>query len=333
MSQNNNFMNVLQDLMGQLGDVMSEVTNPTRSDSWEWQYLDLIRDILENGDDRVDRTGTGTRALFGKTLDIDLRKGFPAVTTKKLAWKKVKSELKFFIEGSSDERRLAEIEYGTRDASKTTIWTDNANASYWKPKAKFEGDLGRVYGVQWRHWKTYEEITEYSHANEEYITRVFPKGEVDQLVELINKLKTNNTDRRMIISAWNPGELDQMALPPCHMMAQFFVAKGELSCQMYQRSVDTMLGLPFNIASYALLTHQLAQICGLKVGRLIMNLGDVHIYKNHLEGAELQLEREPLDVPALQLNPDVMDIEAFEMDDSTLVGYKSLDAIKLDMAV
>jgi thymidylate synthase len=329
MSEQNNFFDILQNLVDEYS---AHLPPQPRSDSWEWKYLDLIRDILENGDDRVDRTGTGTRALFAKTLDIDLRKGFPAVTTKKLAWKSVKAELIWFLEGSSDERRLAEITHGTRDALKTTIWTDNANASYWKPKAEFEGDLGRVYGVQWRNWKTYIQVSPGGLPLEEDAHYVEGKP-IDQLAELINKLKTNPTDRRMIISAWNPGELDQMALPPCHMMAQFFVSKGELSCQMYQRSVDTMLGLPFNIASYALLTHMLAQVCDLGVGRLVMNLGDVHIYKNHIEGAELQLDREPLEVPTLSLNMGHTEIAQFTMNDIALDNYKSLDAIKLDMAV
>ena len=334
--------NQLHNLFGSLIDAMQERMPEIfheRSDTWEWQYLDLIREILEEGDDRVDRTGVGTRALFGKTLDINLAKGFPAVTTKKLAWKSVASELFWFAEGSGDERRLAEILHGTRDASKTTIWTDNANAGYWKPKAKFEGDLGRVYGVQWRHYKKFEilesnDSVEHSGVNgRTHFNAKVRETEIDQLVELIAKLKTNPTDRRMIMTAWNPAELDQMALPPCHMMAQFFVAKGKLSCQMYQRSVDTMLGLPFNIASYALLTHMLAQVCGLGVGRLIMNLGDVHIYKNHLDGAEEQLEREPLAPPTLKLNPEITDISGFTLADVSLEGYKSLEAIKLDMAV
>lgn len=325
-------LEALGELMNELGDMFGEDLD-TRLDTWEYQYLDLIEDILTNGDDRQDRTGTGTRALFGKTLDIDLRKGFPAVTTKKLAWKAVKAELIWFLEGSSDERRLAEITHGTRDPSKTTIWSENANADYWKPKAKFEGDLGRVYGVQWRHFKKYKEDTYYSYASEEMVTNVKSNGEVDQLMELIHKLKTNNTDRRMIMTAWNPAELDQMALPPCHMMAQFFVSKGELSCQMYQRSVDVMLGLPFNIASYALLTHMLAHVCGLGVGRLIMNLGDVHIYKNHLEGAELQLERIPTEPPTLEMNMGHTDIMQFTINDLALDNYNPQESIKLDMAV
>ena len=189
-----------------------------------------------------------------------------------------------------------------------------------------------MYGYQWRHWPKYTQ-TQFNEYGDPYTEEVYTRSEIDQLAELINKLKANNTDRRMIISAWNVGELEQMALPPCHMMAQFFVSKGELSCQMYQRSVDTMLGLPFNIASYALLTHMLAQVCGLKAGRLIMNLGDVHIYKNHIEGAETQLEREPREVPTLHLNPEVMDIEGFEMGDIMLDNYDPMDPINLKMAV
>lgn len=295
---------------------------------WEQQYLDLVRDIYTNGDDRIDRTGVGTRALFGKALDIDLTLGFPAVTTKTLAWKAVTSELLWFLEGSGDERRLAEILHGTRDSSKKTIWTDNAEADYWKPKALREGDLGRVYGVQWRSWR-----------NGRHEPRVDKDGhtwhlpvEIDQVSDVVKKLKTNPTDRRMIISAWNPGELDQMALPPCHMMAQFFVRKGKLSCQMYQRSVDVMLGLPFNIASYALLTHMLADSCGLEAERLVMNLGDTHIYSNHLEGAETQLSRTPTEAPKLVLvsRDSVFD---YTMSDFTLENYNPQAAIKLPMAV
>lgn len=305
--------------------------------TWENQYLNLVKDILENGDDRQDRTGTGTRALFGKTLDIDLRDGFPAMTTKKLAWKSVVSELLWFLEGTSDERRLAEILHGTRDSEKRTIWTDNASADYWKPKAKFDGDLGNVYGVQWRHWKQYDICEAVDHITHEdgsntFLNAKVKQTEIDQVAELVKKLKTNPTDRRMIISAWNVGELDNMALPPCHMMAQFFVSRGELSCQMYQRSVDTMLGLPFNIASYALLTHLLAQVTGLGVGRLVMNLGDVHIYKDHLEGAEEQLTRTPLVPPTLVLYCGVNDIDKFRMNDIGLVGYESLSPIKMKMS-
>lgn len=288
--------------------------------TWETQYLDLVEDILRNGDDRVDRTGVGTRAVFGRHLDIDLTQGFPAVTTKKLAWKAVVSELLWFLEGSSDERRLCEILHGTRDPSKKTIWSDNAQADYWKPKAKFDGDLGPVYGVQWRGWLA--TIEDGSHRH------------IDQVVEVINKLKTNPTDRRMIISAWNVADLGAVALPPCHMMAQFFVEKGRLSCNMYQRSVDTMLGLPFNIASYALLVHMLAQVTNLQIGRLIMSLGDTHIYSNHLEAAKLQHDRTPTQPPFLLLNPAIKDIDSFTMADvGSLGGYTPQESIKMEMAV
>ncbi len=299
--------------------------------TWEQQYLDLVEDILRNGDDRVDRTGVGTRAVFGRHLDIDLTQGFPAVTTKRLAWNSVVSELLWFLEGSSDERRLAEILHGTRDPSKKTIWSDNAQADYWKPKAKFDGDLGPVYGVQWRGWIGY---TQDEIATKCFGHPVLDHRHIDQVEDVVNKLKTNPTDRRMIISAWNVADLGRVALPPCHMMAQFFVEKGRLSCSMYQRSVDTMLGLPFNIASYALLTHMLAQVADLKIGRLIMNLGDTHIYLNHLEGAKTQLDRTPTSPPFILLNPAIKDIDGFTMKDiGSLCDYNPQAAIKMEMAV
>jgi thymidylate synthase len=302
--------------------------------TWEQQYLDLVEDILRNGDDRVDRTGVGTRAVFGRHMDINLQDGFPAVTTKKLAWKAVVSELLWFLEGSSDERRLAEILHGTRDSAKQTIWTANAQADYWKPKAKFDGDLGPVYGNQWRHWKTYKtETNPYGEHSAYRGETTFRGPEIDQIAELIKKLKTNNTDRRMIISAWNVAELNNVALPPCHMMAQFFVEKDRLSCSMYQRSVDTMLGLPFNIASYALLTHMLARVASLDVGRLIMNLGDTHIYLNHLEGAKTQLDRTPTAAPTLIIRAREQDIDGFVMNDFELLDYSPQASIKMEMAV
>lgn len=302
--------------------------------SWEEKYLDLVEEIVRKGNDRPDRTGVGTRALFAKTLDIDLTAGFPAVTTKKLAWKAVVSELLWFIEGSGDERRLAEILHGTRDSERKTIWSANAEADYWAPKAQFKGDLGRVYGVQWRHWKKFTPTTApYDGGGVQAAPDHFKVSEVDQLAQLINTLKTNPTDRRMIISAWNVGELDQMALPPCHMLAQFFVMGKHLSCQMYQRSVDVMLGLPFNIASYALLTHLVAQATGLVPQRLVLNLGDVHIYQNHITGAHEQLLRRPFNPPKLEVNPDILDINKFTMKDISLVKYKHHEPIKMDMAV
>jgi len=322
--------NMFAGLIDQLETAMPGLFE-SRSDTWEWQYLDLIREILEEGDDRIDRTGVGTRAIFGKHLDIDLQKGFPAVTTKKLAWKAVKSELIWFLEGSDDERRLCEILHGTRDDSKKTIWTDNANADYWKPKANYPGHVGHIYGFQWRHWPKYT----LNKAESNIMSMdVYERSAVDQVAELVKKLKENPTDRRMLITAFNVGEIDKMALPPCHMMAQFFVEKGRLSCSVYMRSIDTMLGLPFNIASYALLTHMLAQVCNLSVGRLIMNLGDTHIYKNHLEGAEQQLERVPSMPPKLSLNTSITEIDGFRMDDiHALVDYDPQESIKLDMAV
>lgn len=312
----------------------------TQSKVWEYQYLDLIDDILRGGDDRVDRTGVGTRALFGKHLDIDLTKGFPAVTTKKLAWRAVVSELLWFLEGSSDERRLAEILHGTRDADKKTIWTENAQAPYWKPKAAFDGDLGPVYGVQWRKWQSYDvkSYGDYLEHHDDadgctYFNAKVTKTSIDQVADVVKKLRTNPTDRRMIVSAWNVADVGSVALPPCHMMAQFFVENKRLSCSMYQRSIDTMLGLPFNIASYALLTHMLAQVTGHGVGRLIMNLGDTHIYLNHLDGAREQLTRFPHQTPRLKLNKSVLEIDDFKMEDFELVHYHPQAAIKMDMAV
>jgi len=274
------------------------------------QYLNDLQYILDNGVVGEDRTGTGTVSVFGMQTRYDLTKGFPAVTTKKLAWKSVVSELLWFIEGSGDERRLAEILHGTRDASKQTIWSGNASASYWTPKAKFEGDLGRVYGVQWRDF-----------------------GGVDQLIELVEGIKKDPYGRRHILTAWNPGELDQMALPPCHCFAQFYVRNGKLSCQMYQRSSDFFLGVPFNIASYALFTHMIAKVCGLGVGDFVHTHGDAHIYNNHIEQVKEQLSRTPLELPDLWLNPDITDITKFTMADIALLDYKSHDAIKAPMAV
>jgi thymidylate synthase len=287
-------------------------------------YLDALKNILDNGDDRPDRTGVGTKSIFGLQMRFDLTEGFPAVTTKKLAWKSVVSELLWFIEGSGDERRLAEILHGTRDTSKKTIWTDNVTADYWinRRHQRNASDLGRVYGVQWRRWR--KPLIR--------INKVILQNH-DQLLELIEGLKEDPYSRRHIISAWNPGELDLMALPPCHMMAQFYVNNGKLSCQMYQRSADMFLGIPFNIASYALFTHMLAQVCNLEVGDLIISIGDAHIYNNHVDQVKEQLKRKPLPLPTLQLNADVGVITEFEMDDVELVGYESHDAIKAPMAV
>jgi thymidylate synthase len=278
-------------------------------------YLRDLEQILNQGVERKDRTGVGTIGLFGMQQRYHLQKKFPAVTTKKLAWRAVVSELLWFIEGSNDERRLAEILHGSRDLSRTTIWTGNAYADYWTPKATFEGDLGRVYGVQWRTWRG-------------------PNGEViDQLLQLIEGIKKDPYGRRHILTAWNPAELDKMALPPCHVMSQFYVANGELSCQMYQRSADFFLGVPFNIASYALLTCMIAQVCGLKPGDFIHTIGDAHIYSNHVDQVREQLTRDPKHLPTLVLNKGVTDITKFTMSDIELVGYESHAAIKAGMAV
>jgi thymidylate synthase len=274
------------------------------------QYHDLLEDILNNGEVKDDRTGVGTISVFGRQLRFNLSEGFPAVTTKKLAWKSVVSELLWFIEGSGDERRLAEILYGSRDSERSTIWTGNAQAAYWTPKARYDGDLGRVYGVQWRDWRG-----------------------VDQLSNLIEGIKNDPNGRRHIITAWNVDELDKMALPPCHVLAQFYVSNGKLSCHMYQRSVDVFLGLPFNIASYALLTHMIAQVCDLKVGELIISTGDTHIYSNHIEQVKEQLSREEYPLPLLFLDPKIKNIDKFIMDDILLFDYQSHGTIKADMAV
>lgn len=302
--------------------------------TWENQYLNLLHDILVNGEDRVDRTGTGTRAVFGKQLDINLRNGFPLVTTKKVPFKAVVSELLWFLEGSSDERRLCEIHHGTRDDDKTTIWTANAQADYWKPKAKFDGDLGNVYGVQWRSWPSFDVAREYSHAAEEIIERITRGTPIDQIAQAIDKIKNNPTDRRILVSAWNVAELSNMALPPCHMFFQLYVSNDRrLSLQMYQRSVDTMLGLPFNIASYALLCEMIAHVTGCTADRLILTLGDTHIYKDHIDGATEQIGRTATKAPRLVLNSEVRDIDGFTLDDITLEGYEPQAAINLRMAV
>ena len=301
------------------------------------QYLDLLQDILDNGEIKDDRTGVGTISVFGFQLRFDLRRGFPAVTTKKLAWKACVGELLWFIEGSGSDRRLAEITHGTSDGT-VTIWTPNAYASYWKHKAKFDGDLGRVYGVQWRHWRKVIERDTGSFKDDFGVSYIRDGGteikEVDQLTELIEGLKTDPNSRRHILSAWNVGEFDQMALPPCHVMSQFYVnSKNELSCHMYQRSVDAFLGLPFNIASYALLTHMIAQVTDLKVGELIISTGDTHIYKNHIEQVKEQLTREPHPLPTLMLAHGIKDITQFTMNDILLENYQSHGPIKAEMAV
>ena len=273
------------------------------------EYNNALRYILENGRDKEDRTGVGTRSVFGMQMRFNLQLGFPATTTKKLAWKAVTSELLWFLEGSTDERRLAEILHGTRDLAKKTIWTANAEADYWKPKASFDGDLGRVYGAQWRNFNG-----------------------VDQVTNLIEGIKKDPNGRRHIISAWNPAEIDQMALPPCHVLSQFDVTDGRLSCQLYQRSCDMFLGVPFNIASYSLLTHIIAKECGLKVGDFIWTGGDCHIYKNHFDAVNEQLSRQEKALPSLYITVN-KGLGEYTVDDFYLHPYDPHPAIKAEMAV
>ena len=265
---------------------------------------------MTHGELRDDRTGVGTIGLFGLHMRYDLRQGFPAVTTKKLAFRSCAAELLWFLEGSNDERRLAEITHGTREGV-TTIWTPNSLAPYWRPQAKFTGDVGRIYGVQWRDF-----------------------GGIDQITELIQGIKQAPLSRRHILTAWNPPEIDDMALPPCHVMAQFYVTRDwRLSCQLYQRSADMFLGVPFNIASYSLLTHMIAQVCDLGVGEFIHCIGDAHIYTNHLNQVQEQLSRSPLPLPKLYLNPGVNDIFKFTLEDISLENYEHHGPIVATMAV
>ena len=259
------------------------------------QYLDLLRDIMENGFDKPNRTGVDTRSVFGRSMRFDLNQGFPLITTKKIHLKSVIYELLWFIKGDTNVKFLQDN--GVR------IWNEWADEN---------GNLGPVYGAQWRNWNN---------------------DGIDQLQELINKLKNNPDDRRMIVSAWNPSQLDKMALPPCHMFYQCYVADGKLSMLMYQRSCDMFLGVPFNIASYALLTMMLAQVCGLKLGEYIHVLGDAHIYHNHFAQVREQLAREPYPLPQMHLNPEVKNIEDFKFEDFTLEGYQCHPTIKAQVAV
>lgn len=288
------------------------------------EYHRVLKEVLETGEPRPDRTGVGTISKFGMQMRFDLTEGFPAVTTKKLAWRSVVSELLWFIEGSGDENRLKEILYGDRNVDKKTIWTDNANADYWieKRMKRHAGDLGRIYGVQWRKWR--KPIVR--------INKVILQNH-DQLLELIDGIQQEPYSRRHILTAWNPGEMDLMALPPCHMFCQFYVSNGKLSCQVYMRSADLFLGVPFNIASYALFTHMIAQVCQLEVGELILSLGDAHIYTNHVDQVKEQLSRKPFPLPRLKLNDEVDRITDFIMTDIELVGYESHGTIKAEMAV
>jgi len=299
----------------------------------EHQYHQLLEDILEHGQRSEDRTGTGTISLFGYQMRFNLQDGFPAVTTKKLAWKSVVGELIWFLEGSTDERRLAELTFGKdreQLVGKRTIWTDNADA---QGKAlgyinnDYEKQLGPVYGAQWRRFNYYDD----------------PIAGEDQLSWLINEIRTNPDSRRLIITAWNPMVTRYQALPPCHLLAQFYVRDNKLSCQLYQRSGDAGLGIPFNIASYSLLTHLIARECNLEVGDFVHTIGDAHIYLNHIEQVKEQISREPFDLPTLHIEDDFsLELSLrnirykFPMDTVDkfkLVNYNYHPPIKMDMAV
>ena len=274
------------------------------------EYLKALKYCFENGVD-VDSRAGNVRKSFGYQMRFDLNVGFPVVTTKKLAWKAVVSELLWFLEGSNNERRLAEILYNDKKENlkdKKTIWTQNANADYWKSKSQFEGDVGKIYGVQWRDFNG-----------------------VDQIENLICDLKNNPDSRRHILSAWNPSELDSMSLPPCHAFSQFFIVNNKLSCQLYQRSCDMFLGVPFNIASYSLLIHILAKECKLEVGEFIHTLGDFHIYKEHFLQVETQLKREPKILPDLKFTQK--EINSYSVSDFKLVNYLHHPSITAAMNV
>lgn len=261
-------------------------------------YLDLVQHVLDHGVDRSDRTGTGTRSVFGYQMRFDLAAGFPVLTTKKLHLRSIIHELLWFLKGDTNIAYLK----------------DNG-VSIWDEWADKDGDLGPVYGYQWRSWPA-------------------PDGRhIDQIANLLHMIKTNPQSRRLIVSAWNPALVDEMALPPCHCLFQFYVADGKLSCQLYQRSADIFLGVPFNIASYALLTMMIAQVCGLKPGDFVHTLGDAHLYSNHFEQAKLQLTRQPKKLPVMHINPDIDDLFAFKFEDFTLEGYEADPTIKAPIAV
>lgn len=261
-------------------------------------YLNLMQHVLQHGIDKSDRTGTGTRSVFGYQMRFDLQAGFPLVTTKKLHLRSIIHELLWFLRGDTNIQYLK----------------DNG-VSIWDEWADENGELGPVYGYQWRSWPA-------------------PNGQsIDQIGQLIEQIKSNPDSRRLIVSAWNPALVDEMALPPCHCLFQFYVANGKLSCQLYQRSADIFLGVPFNIASYALLTHMVAQVCGLQVGDFVHTLGDAHLYHNHIEQAKLQLSRQPRPLPHLRLNPEVKDLFGFCYDDFTIEGYDPHPHIKAEVAI
>lgn len=262
------------------------------------QYLDLLAHVMETGANKSDRTGTGTRSVFGYQMRFDLSKGFPCLTTKKLHLRSIIHELLWFLKGDTNIKYLKE--------NGVSIWDEWADQN---------GDLGHVYGYQWRSWPTPD------------------GGHIDQIAQLVDSIKNNPDSRRHIVSAWNVADVDNMALPPCHTMFQFYVADGRLSCQLYQRSADLFLGVPFNIASYALLTMMMAQVCGLQAGEFIHTLGDVHIYNNHFEQVEEQLSRQPRTLPVMKINPAVKNIFDFKYEDFSLEGYDAYPSIKAPISI
>lgn len=262
------------------------------------QYHHLLKHILDNGTDRGDRTGTGTRSVFGHQMRFDLSKGFPVITTKKLHLRSIIHELLWFITGDTNIKYLKD--------NKVSIWDEWADEN---------GDLGPVYGHQWRSWPDGK------------------GGTIDQIQNLVEQIKNNPNSRRHIVSAWNVADVEKMALPPCHLLFQFYVADGKLSCQLYQRSADTFLGVPFNIASYALFTMMMAKVCGLEAGDFVHTMGDTHLYSNHFEQAELQLSREILPLPTMKINPEVKSIFDFKYEDFELIGYEPHPHIKAKVAV
>ena len=262
------------------------------------QYLDLMRHVRDNGTIKSDRTGTGTTSVFGYQMRFDLSKGFPMVTTKKLHLRSILHELLWFLKGDTNIKYLQE--------NGVSIWNEWADEN---------GELGPVYGSQWRSWPTAD------------------GNHIDQISQIVEQIKNTPDSRRIIVSAWNVAEVENMALPPCHAFFQFYVADGKLSCQLYQRSADIFLGVPFNIASYALLVHMMAQVCNLEVGDFVHTLGDAHLYSNHMEQVDLQLSREPLTLPTLKLNPDIKSIFDFKFEDFDIVDYKSHEHIKAPVAV
>lgn len=294
------------------------------------QYLDLVKKILDEGARKADRTGTGTTSIFGYQMRFDLQKGFPLLTTKKVYTRGIIHELLWFLKGDTNIKYLVDnnvhiwddwpykeykqsSEYQGETIEEFAEKIKNADAD--SEFVKKWGELGPVYGYQWRHWPTYD------------------GGEVDQITQLVDQIKNNPTSRRLLLSSWNAAMVEDMALPPCHTLFQFYVSDGKLSCQLYQRSADLFLGVPFNIASYALLTHMLAQVCGLQAGEFVHTFGDVHIYNNHVEQCKLQISREPRQLPTLELNPNITNIFDFTIDDIKILNYDPHPAIKGEVSV